>query len=147
VADLAAAFPFLSSAQWDISALSDAAKWCEDKPGEWVHPRPVEERLAPFMVREKRHGRGLVLFIHGPDLHLQSLQPFHLPSPPPPQALPPSTCRRMQVDTTHSLKAPGFNPGTYEAENLVTIISISPRRFAHATSGRRCERARRGGWR
>ena len=50
VEDLTAAFPFLSSPDWDISALTDKAKWCEDKPGEWVHPKSVEERLEPFMA-------------------------------------------------------------------------------------------------
>ena len=49
VDDLIAAFPFLSTPEWDVSALTDSRKWCEDKPGEWIHPKPVEERLEPFM--------------------------------------------------------------------------------------------------
>ena len=30
--------------------MRDETKWCEEKPKEWIHPKPVEERLEPFMA-------------------------------------------------------------------------------------------------
>ena len=63
IAELRAAFPFVTGDAWDLTALGDEAKWREDKPGEWVHPQPVEERLGPFMasLRSRPEARVAVM--------------------------------------------------------------------------------------
>lgn len=49
-AQLRDALPFLAGPEWDLALMDDATLWTEDRPGEWVHPKPAEERLDDLIA-------------------------------------------------------------------------------------------------